>query len=136
MSERRFRKAGRSKKIIEMLINVTLTPIIRGDPNYSREKWGSYQADIYLAQIENRILGLLEMPYLVTARSDVCLMDTGVCRKVSILFFIVWIMMLYIFLVFHMPGKKQDLTPHDISKPHSHYCKYMLYLYVFLYKRR
>ena len=38
---------------------------------YTREKWGSYQADIYLAQIENRILGLLETPYLGTARTDV-----------------------------------------------------------------
>ena len=38
---------------------------------YTREKWGNYQADIYLAQIENRILCLLETPYLGTARSDV-----------------------------------------------------------------
>ena len=38
---------------------------------YTRQKWGNYQADIYLAQIENSILGLLETPYLGTARSDV-----------------------------------------------------------------
>ncbi len=38
---------------------------------YTRQKWGNYQADIYLAQIENRILGLLETPYLGTARNDV-----------------------------------------------------------------
>lgn len=38
---------------------------------YTRKKWGNHQADIYLAQIENRILGLLQTPYLGTARPDV-----------------------------------------------------------------
>jgi len=38
---------------------------------YTRENWGSNQADLYLAQIENKILDLLETPYLGTARPDV-----------------------------------------------------------------
>ena len=38
---------------------------------YTRENWGNNQADIYLAQIENKILDLLETPYLGTARPDV-----------------------------------------------------------------
>jgi len=38
---------------------------------YTREKWGDRQADVYLAQIENRLLCLLEAPYLGTARPDV-----------------------------------------------------------------
>ncbi len=38
---------------------------------YTRERWGNHQADIYLAQIENRILSLLETPYLGTARPDI-----------------------------------------------------------------
>ena len=38
---------------------------------YTREKWGNYQADTCLAQIENRILGLLQTPYPGTVRSDV-----------------------------------------------------------------
>jgi len=38
---------------------------------YTREKWGNRQADIYLAQIENRILSLLETPLLGTARPEI-----------------------------------------------------------------
>ena len=37
---------------------------------YTRENWGSNQADLYLAQIENKILDLLETPYLGTARPE------------------------------------------------------------------
>ena len=38
---------------------------------YTRENWGGNQADLYLAQIENKILDLLETPYLGTARPDI-----------------------------------------------------------------
>jgi toxin ParE1/3/4 len=38
---------------------------------YTREHWGNHQATIYLAQIENRILGLLKIPYLGTPRPDI-----------------------------------------------------------------
>lgn len=38
---------------------------------YTRDNWGDHQADVYLAQVENRILSLLETPYLGTARPDV-----------------------------------------------------------------
>ena len=38
---------------------------------YTRDNWGDHQADTYLAQVENRILSLLETPYLGTARPDV-----------------------------------------------------------------
>jgi len=37
---------------------------------YTRERWGINQADRYLAQIENRILALLETPYLGVERPD------------------------------------------------------------------
>ena len=38
---------------------------------YTRENWCSNQADLYLAQIENKILDQLETPYLGTARPDI-----------------------------------------------------------------
>lgn len=38
---------------------------------YTRDNWGKLQADVYLSQIENRFLSLLERPYLGTARPDV-----------------------------------------------------------------
>lgn len=38
---------------------------------YTRDNWGRRQADIYLSQIENRFLSLLESPYLGTARPDI-----------------------------------------------------------------
>jgi len=38
---------------------------------YTRERWGLQQADRYLAQIENRILSLLESPYLGVERPDI-----------------------------------------------------------------
>lgn len=38
---------------------------------YTRDNWGKLQADVYLSQIENRFLSLLESPYLGTSRPDV-----------------------------------------------------------------
>ena len=38
---------------------------------YTRDCWGKQQADVYLSQVERRILSLLETPYLGTARPDV-----------------------------------------------------------------
>ena len=38
---------------------------------YTRENWGEQQADLYLAQIEHRILSLLERPHMGEARPDV-----------------------------------------------------------------
>lgn len=38
---------------------------------YTRNKWGEQQANVYLLQMERRILSLLENPYLGTDRSDV-----------------------------------------------------------------
>lgn len=38
---------------------------------YTRDNWGKLQADVYLSQIENRILSLLERPSLGIARPDI-----------------------------------------------------------------
>ncbi len=38
---------------------------------YTREKWGSQQADVYFTQIEDRILSLLHTPFLGVSRSDI-----------------------------------------------------------------
>lgn len=38
--------------------------------DYTRKKWGSCQADKYLAQIEARMFDLLETPYLGIARPE------------------------------------------------------------------
>lgn len=38
---------------------------------YTRDNWGEQQADVYILQIEHRILSLLETPYLGVDRQDV-----------------------------------------------------------------
>ena len=54
--------------------------------DYTRKKWGNRQADKYLAQIENRMLSLLETPSLELFGRK-CQRGTGVCQKASTLFF-------------------------------------------------
>ncbi len=54
---------------------IVFTDLARDDlvaiEKYTRKKWGRDQADAYLTQIEDRIIGLLKTPYIGRPRPDV-----------------------------------------------------------------